>query len=232
VRLPADKCVAHTSGGGFRHTRSRRKGVERQRNDRFSRIGEQEGGKGTASIPDLADLADPRDPSPMRVPRYSARYSARSNCRVFNNDVNERCVSRVRWDSSRGLAAADPIKIKSDLSRDSFPLLSSSLSQRRNGSLSSSDLFLVPVRHDVQRYQSSRTRTLLPPRSSSEGDEKNAARGKQTAECDPARSVTLCRKGVIPSRRYSQLIASRAAVCLYVHFFTASLADEARDDAS
>jgi len=49
---PADKCVAHTSGGGFRHTRSRRKGVEHQRNDRFSRLsqrGEGEGRKESAS---------------------------------------------------------------------------------------------------------------------------------------------------------------------------------------
>jgi len=67
------------------------------------------------------------------------RYLARSNCCVFNNDVNERCVSRVRWaqlDSTTSLGpelgptwrVANPIKGKSNLSPDSSFSLFLSLS--------------------------------------------------------------------------------------------------------
>lgn len=45
-----------------------------------------------------------------------SRYSPRSNCRIFNNDVNERQLSRVRSTSSRPLGV-EPIKGKSDVAR-------------------------------------------------------------------------------------------------------------------
>lgn len=147
-RLSTDKCIVQTSTVRRRFP-SRAVANKRCRASKkrpvFSARGE-----GAFLIPHLVDLADLVDsacrPWPMRVARYGARYLARSNCRVFNNDVNERCVSRVRWDwpmvrearcdstrlDSTQLAGpdpdwpnwrvADPIKVKSDLSHDSFPL--------------------------------------------------------------------------------------------------------------
>lgn len=57
--------------------------------------------KATGSVAADLRLASSLSPSlAVFVSRYSA---ARPNCRIFNNDVNERCVSRVRWARPDGL---------------------------------------------------------------------------------------------------------------------------------
>lgn len=139
--------------------------------------------------------------------RRTSRYSARSNCHVFNNDVNERCVSRVRWARPTDGAArprlgsiqadpawrvADSIKDKSDLSLCRQLAHSHPVSLR----LTKTDLSPVPIpMSDTDRP----ARVPCLPSTGGGRQKKKKCNGEEGALA-PSRVPSFYRKGVMPLR--------------------------------
>jgi len=232
---PADKCVAHTSGGGFRHTRSRRKGVEHQRNDRFSRLSQRGEGEGRKEeCLQISPIREIRARCAFLVTALDIRRDLIATFLIMTlmSDAYRVSGGTRRWrpmrldftrldstrlDSSRRPSRQRPIRLKSNrislATTFRFSLFVAVRMPKRISVLFPTRCAPIPI---IAHAYVPLIRVPLARAAKRMEKTRLAERRRLTAI---PRSVTLCRKGVIPSRRYSQLIViGQLSLPLYTLF--------------